>query len=369
LGEGYASVSVADGRIFTTGNFPAHQAVLAIDEATGKVLWKQPVTEVKPKHGYEGSRSTPTVDGQRLYLVTSNGKIVCLDVADGHRLWSRDFADWDGKMMSGWGFSESPLVDGDRVICTPGGPQAMVVALDKLTGEEVWAADLSNTREGPGVNGKPLKDGAGYSSIVISHGGGVRQYVQLVGKGLIGVRAADGKVLWQYDRVANGTANIPTAIVAGDNVFTSTGYNTGAALLKLVPAGDGEVDAEEVYWLEGREFQVKHGGMVLVDGYVYAGHGNGNGLPICLEMASGEIAWGPVRAPGRGEAAVVYGDGHVIMRREDGTVLLVKATPQAFTLVHEFVPEFQQGKSWAHPVIANRRLYLREQGRLLAYKL
>lgn len=357
LGEGYAGVSVAEGRIYTTGNLPDSQAVVSIDETTGKVLWNQSITDKKPDHSYEGSRSTPTVDGERLYVVASDGKIVCLNTSDGQVVWTRDFSDWDGKMMSGWGYSESPLVDGDRVICTPGGPDAMMVALDKLTGDEIWTA------------GQQFAGGAGYASAVVSNGGGIRQYVQLVGKGLIGVRARDGQVLWQYERVANGTANIPTPLVSGNYVFTSTAYNTGSALLQLKPNGNGGVDAEEVYWLEANKLQVKHGGMVLVDGHIYAGHGNGNGLPICVEAATGEIQWGPVRAPGSGEAAVVYADGHVIFRREDGRVLLVRATPEAFDLVAEFTPEFQQGKSWAHPVIANGRMYLREQSKLMAYEL
>lgn len=369
LGEGYASVSVADGRIYTTGNFSDNQSVIAIDEASGKVLWKQPVTDKKPKHGYEGSRSTPTVDGDRLYLVTSDGKIVALNATDGQLVWSRDFADWDGKMMSGWGYSESPLVDGNRVICTPGGPEAMMVALDKSTGEEIWAAGSPDASDGTDVAGKPLKGGAGYASAVITEGAGVRQYVQLVGRGLIGVRASDGKVLWQYERVANGTANIPTPIVSGDHVFTSTAYGTGSALLQLRPSGDGGVSADEVYWLEGNELQVKHGGMVLVDGNIYCGHGNGSGLPICVDAATGEIQWGPERTRGSGEAAIVYADGHVVIRREDGTVLLVRATPEEFDLVSHFTPEFQQGKSWAHPVIANGKLYLREQDKLMAYTL
>ena len=183
-----------------------------------------------------------------------------------------------------------------------------------------------------------------------------------------GVRADDGKLLWTYDRVANGTANIPTALVDGDHVFTSTGYNTGSALLKLVPRGDG-VLAKEVYWLDGNQLQNKHGGMTLVDGYIYCGHGNGTGLPICVNFETGETAWGPERAKGSGEASLVYADGHVIIRREDGTVMLLKATPEAMEIVGTFKPEFQKGKTWAHPVIADGKLYLREQDKLMCYRL
>ncbi len=355
LGDGYASVSVADGTIYTTGNYDDGQAVTAFDEASGKRLWKTSVTDEPPKHGYEGSRSTPTLDGDRLYIVSSDGRIVCLKRADGSEVWSRKFSDWQGKMMSGWGYSESPLVDGDKLVCTPGGPVATVLALNKMTGEEIWTS--------------PIDDGAGYASIVISEGAGVRQYVQLLGNALVGLDAATGKLLWRYERVANGTANIPTPIVVGNHIFTSTAYNTGSALLKLSADESGGVQAKEVYWLDGRELQNKHGGMVLVGKHIYCGHGNGNGMPICVDITTGQIAWGPERADGKGESAITYADGHVIFRREDGTVLLVRATPEKFQVVNKFMPAFQQGKSWAHPVVANGRLYLRENDKLMAYKL
>jgi len=369
MGSGYASVSVSDGRVFTTGNRDGRQAVVAVDATSGSVLWESPISESDPKHGYDGSRSTPTIDGDRLYVVSSDGAIHCLSAKDGKSLWTCPFSQWKGKMMSGWGFSESPLVDGKLVICTPGGSQAMLVALDKGSGEEVWATAMPANDEDKDASGKSLKDGAGYASAIISNGGGVKQYVQFVGRGLIGVNAEDGKLLWQYSRVANGTANIPTALVEGDYVFTSSGYGTGSALLKLSGDRSGAVKAEEVYWLTGNELQNKHGGMTLVDGYIYCGHGNGNGLPICVEMASGKIAWGPERTAGSGETSTLYADGHVIFRREDGTVILAKATPEAFREVAKFTPVHQEGKTWAHPVIAGGILYLREQNKLMAYRV
>ncbi|WP_417738210.1 PQQ-binding-like beta-propeller repeat protein [Rosistilla oblonga] len=363
LGEGYASVSVVDGTIYTTGNFEDGQAVVAIDANSGKRLWKQSVTKSEPKHSYEGSRSTPSVDGDRLYVVSSDGAIVCLDRADGSIRWQREFSDWKGKMMSSWGFSESPLVDGERVLCTPGGPQGLVVALNKMNGEEIWRSQLEASDD------DSLKDGAGYSSIMISNGGGVKQYVQLVGRGLVGIRASDGKQLWRYARVGNTTANIPTPLIDGDQVFTSTAYGTGSALLKLKSDGAGGVDAEEIYWLEANQLQNKHGGMILIDGHIYCGTGNGNGLPICVEMKTGEIAWGPERGKGKGETSLVYADDHIVMRRDDGTVMLLRATPEKMDVLNSFKPAFQQGKSWSHPVISGGRLYLREQDKLMCFNL
>jgi len=339
---------------------------VAIDVITGKVIWTQPITKGAPKHGYGGSRTTPSIDGDRLYMVSSDGRIVCLKSADGSEVWSRDFKDWDGKMMSGWGFSESPLVDGDNVICTPGGDRGVVVSLNTMTGEQVWAATLKDSDVDAG--GKQLNQGAGYASLIVSHGAGVKQYVQLVGRGLIGVRASDGRILWRFDQVGNTTANIPTAIVDGDFVFTSTGYGTGSALLKL-EADDSGVKANEVYWLDGNKLQNKHGGMTLVNGHIYCGHGNGDGKPICVEMSTGKVTWGPERAEGKGETSLIYADGHLIFRRENGVIILAKATPEKFDVVSTFKPAFQERESWAHPVIAGGKLYLREQNKLMCYGL
>ena len=363
LGEGYASVSIADGRIYTTGNLSDGQAVIALSLDGGKVLWTKTLTEQPPEHGYEGSRCTPTVDGDRLYVVTSNGTIACLKAEDGQVVWQKDFAkDFGGQMMSKWGFAESPLVDGDWVLCTPGGKDAMIVALDKLTGKEIWRSAM------PEIGAKG-KDGAAYSSIVISHAAGVKQYVQLVGRGTIGVRASDGKFLWSYNDIANPTANIPTPIVAGDYVFTSTGYNDGgSALLKLVRDGDG-VKAEEVYYHPAKTLQNHHGGMILHEGHVYFGTKHNNGFPVCVELESGKIVWGgDTRGPGSGSAAIVYADGDVIFRYQSGEVALIEATPKDYKLKGVFTPEYV-GKNpcWAQPVVAGGKLYLRDQDKLMCY--
>lgn len=369
VGKGYASVSVVGDRIYTSGDSGKGQMVTALSAKDGKVIWSKPMTDEDPKHGYEGSRTTPTVDGKYLYAVASSGSIVCMKTENGERVWQRDFKDWNGKMMSGWGFSESPLVDGDRVICTPGGDKGMIVALNKLTGKNIWETKLPNYGEEKGRNGGNLNDGAGYASIMISNGGGVKQYVQLVGRGVIGVRASDGELLWRYAGVANNTANIPSVLIDGDYVFCSTAYGTGSALLKLSADGKQQVKMTEVYQLKARELQNKHGGMVLVDGYIYCGDGDGQGLPICIKMSDGSIAWGPERAPGKNESSITYADGVVVFRRQSGEIDLVKATPEKFELISSFKPKFKDGDTWAYPVIAGGNLYLREQDKVMCYKL
>ncbi len=361
VGSGYAGVAVVGDMIYTTGNLQDGQGVVAVSAKDGKVVWSTVLTEGPPKHGFAGTRCTPTVVGEKMWVTTSNGLVACLST-DGKVVWKKDFTtDWGGRMMSGWGFSESVLVDGQAAICTPGGPDAMMVALDKDSGEVIWKCKVPEL----GTKGK---DGAGYGSAVISMGAGVKQYVQMTGRGVIGVRASDGKFLWAYNEVANKTANIPMPVVSGDHVFCSTSYGTGSALLKLAKDGDG-VKAEEVYFLSADDLQNHHGGMVLVDGHIFCGHGHNRGEPVCIELMTGKAKWGPVDAPGKGSAAVKYVDGHVIFRYQDGLMALIEANPGKFVLKGTFMPEFQEKESWAYPVVSGGRLYLREQDKLMCYGL
>ncbi|MCH7727993.1 MAG: PQQ-binding-like beta-propeller repeat protein, partial [Planctomycetes bacterium] len=253
-------------------------------------------------------------------------------------------------------------IDGDWLVCTPGAKDAMIVALDKTTGDVVWRSSMPDDLGGRG------RDGAGYSSVVISNGAGVKQYIQLTGRGVISVRAKDGRFLWGYNRVANDTANIPTPIVSGDYVFCSSGYGAGAALLELSKDGD-DVNASEKYFLSGDTFQNHHGGMILVGDYVYAGVKHNNGFPTCLDLKTGKIVWGgsKLRGPGSGSAAIIYADGHLLFRYQDGVVALIEATSAEYRLKGSFKPVYQKGPSWAHPVIADGRLYLREQNQLMCY--
>jgi outer membrane protein assembly factor BamB len=365
VGAGYSSVSIANGRIYTMGDRKKdkdkEQFVFGLSLADGKEQWATKIGKGGGGSGYEGPRCTPTVDGDRIYVVGIHGALACLEADSGKIVWQKDMPkDFGGKMMSGWGFSESPLVDGDWLICTPGGKEAMIVALDKKSGDVVWKSAYTE-------KGKKGNDGAGYSSVVISKGGGVKQYVQMVGHGLIGVRAKDGKLLWTYDAIANGTANIPTPIVSGDYVFGSTGYGAGSALVKLVSSSDDEVVAEEVYFLEANKLQNHHGGLILLDGYIYGGQGHGNGLPICVDMLTGKANWGPERGAGTGSAAVVYADGHFYFRYENGVVALIEANKDEYKLKGKFKIPNVQKPSWPHPVVVGGKLYLREQDTLYCY--
>jgi len=362
LGRGYSTVSIAHGIIFTMGDrelpgLPERQLVIALDLETRERLW---ATRVGPPHD-DGPRCTPTVDGELLYALGTEGDLVCLETDTGEVHWRKNLVDeFGGRVMTKWKYSESPLIDGIKLLCTPGAPDAMIVALDKLTGELLWKTEM------PPI-GDCGKDGAGYSSIAVAEIGGRRQYVQLVGRGVIGVDARTGRFLWGYNRIANQIANIPSPRVRGDHVFVSTAYRTGSALLRIIDDGDA-CRVEEVYFLDPREFENHHGGVVLVGDCVYGGDGTNKGAPVCLELASGRVLW-KAKAPAAGSAAVLSADGHVIFRYDRGPVVLVEATPEEFRLKGRFTPITVEGPAWAHPVVHHGKLYLRHNDLLLCYDL
>lgn len=363
LGQGYSTISIADGRFFTMGDRAdasgtETQFVLAFDLKSRKELWATPVG---PPHSDGGPRSTPTVDGDLLYAIGTDGDLVCLETDTGTVCWKKNFVeDFDGKFMAVWKFSESALVDGDRLICTPGGPDATMVALNKRNGRVIWKCAMPDI-------GKQGADGAGYSSPVVADICGVRQYVQVLGRGVIGVEADTGQFLWGYNPIASTVANVTRPVVRGDYVFVTTAYNVGSALVKISSDGDA-FRADEVYFLRGREFQNHHGGVVLVGDHVYGGHGANRGDPACVEFGTGNIAW-KERAPARGSAAVLYADGHLIFRYDRGEVLLIEASPEALKIKGRFKAVQDDGPAWPHPVIHQGKLYLRHSNLLVCYDL
>jgi len=359
IGKGYSSLSIVGGKLFTMGDRQGAEYIICLDLATQKELW---AAKVGQPYGDGGPRGTPTVADGLVYAVSPHGDLVCVQAADGKEVWRKNYEkDFGGRMMSSWRYSESPLVDGDKLVCTPGAKDGIIVALDRKTGETIWKSAMSS------IGGRG-NDGAGYSSIVISEGAGVRQYITLTGRGLISVAAKDGKFLWGYNKVANGTAVIPTAVVSGDYVFGSSGYGTGAALLKLTKDGDG-VKAEEVYFLDGNTFQNHHGGMVLVGDYIYAGHGHNAGQPVCIELKTGKVVWRAEKAAGGGSAAVAFADGNMYFRWDNGVVGLVAADPSGYKELASFKEPQGEGPAWPHPVIQDGKLYLRHQDLLLCYDI
>lgn len=356
LGGGYASVVLSGGKLYTAGNRRGQDLVVCLDAKDGKEIWGVPLS----KPGAGNPSSTPTIDGDRVYALGAKGDLVCLKVADGSEIWRKSFTRDFGGVVPTWEYCESPLVDGDLLIATPGGSDATLVAFNKLTGDLVWKCLVP-----PGGSG----DGqGGYSSVVISEGAGVKQYVQLTGRGVVGVRAEDGQLLWRYTKVINGTANIPTPIVTGNYVITSTGYGQGTALLELQKDGAG-VKAREVWFKGGNELQNHHGGMLRIGDYLYLGHGHNNGFPTCVQWKTGKVMWGGKRGPGSESAAIVSADGQLYFRYQDGVVGLIAATPSGYKLNGKFTPPVTHDPCWSHPVVVDGKLYLRDQDDLMVYNV
>jgi outer membrane protein assembly factor BamB len=339
------------------------QMVLAFDLATRQERW---ASRIGPPHR-DGPRCTPTIDGDSVYALGTSGDLACLSAATGEIRWTKNMQeDLGGKMMSGWRWSESPLIDGDKLICTPGAKDAAMVALNKNTGEVIWKCATSDL-------GDKGKDGAGYASAVVAEVDGVRQYVTITGRGAIGVAAETGKFLWGYNRIANRTANIPSPVVRGNHVFVTTSYKTGSALLKLTRNGE-RFDVAEVYFNGPREFENHHGGVVLVGDYIYGGDGQNDGTPACLDFMTGEIKWKEEawkrQARARGSAAVLYAEGHLLFRYQSGAlVALIEATPDEFRVKGTFQAAVDDGNAWAHPVIDDGKLFLRANDTLMCYDM
>ena len=345
LGEGYSSYAVVDGKLYTQGQEDGRQHLIAVDAASGATLWKTPHGDTYGNNRGNGPRGAPTFDGGRLYAIGGDGNLVCTDAATGKIVWQKHLLREFGGSNINWGLSESPLIDGDRIIVNAGGKGASVVALNKADGALVW---------------KTADDEAGYSSAVISNGGGVKQYVLLTGEAGIGVRASDGKLLWRYTQVSNPTANIATPIVRGDHVFLSSDYGTGCALLELSAAGGG-VEAREVYF--NRDMRNHYSSCVLLGDHLY---GYSSRILTCMEFLTGKVAWED-RSVGKGQ--IVHADGKLYLLSEDGVVGMADATPRAYRELSRF--EIGRGNypTWTLPAIADGKLYLRDQELLYCYDI
>ncbi len=345
LGAGFGSIAVQGDRIYVQGMQGRASMVSSLNRADGQVVWSKVIgTGLNNERG-PGPRGTPTIDGDLLYVLTENGDLTCLRIQDGTRVWQRNIlADFGGRNIS-YLISESPLVDGNKVIVTPGGRNAGMVALDKMSGETIWTSE-------------ELSDEAGYASVIAADVAGVRTLMTLTGENGVGIRASDGKLMWEYPRVANRIANVATPVFHDNKVFYSSSYGTGGALLGLTVQA-GEVSAEELYFT--RNLQNHHGGLVLLDGYLYGYH---NSILTCLEFATGNVMW---RDRSIGKGSLTYADGNLYLFSENNVVGLAEATPSGYREKGRFEGADQGLFSWAHPVVSSGRLYIRNQGTLASY--
>ncbi len=357
-GAGYSGPAIVGKVLYTMGAEGKKEYVIAIDVEKGKKLWSTEVDAVYGDERGEGPRCTPTVDGDFLYALGGGGELVCVKT-DGEKVWHTSLkGDLGGNHQSRWGYSESPLVDGDKVICMPGGDKGTLAALDKKKGTVLWRS-------------KDLKDAAPYSSIVPATIAGVRQYVVMTPDHVAGVAADDGRRLWEYAKKCN-TAAVPTPIVHDNLVYVTSAYRSGCNEIEITAKGDNfqckEVYAKDVV----PNMQNQHGGVVLVGDYLYGYSGGNERDPhewVCQEWKTGKIVWSETKKLEKG--SITCADGLLYLYGESsGTVVLLEANPKEWKETGRFkFPEKskQHHNYWTHPVVANGRLYVRDEELIFCY--
>jgi outer membrane protein assembly factor BamB len=355
LGDGYSTPSVVGDRIYLIANKGIQdENALALSVSDGRVIWKQRLGKVGPntkQMPYPGARSTPSADGDRLYALGSDGDLVCLDAKTGNIYWQKSLRKDFGGVPGMWAYSESPLIDGEVLVCTPGGKTATIVALDKSSGKTIWKSPL------------PEADQAAYASVIVVTVGGIKQYVQFLQKGLAGVDASTGKLLWRYDKTSKSPANIPTAVAYQNYIYSASGRG-GCGVVEL-KAKDHEVEAEPVYF--NMKLPNAIGGSVEVGGFLY---GTSTGGLQCVDFITGTQKW---QSRGIGIGSIVYADSRLYLHGENGDVALVECASDGYHEKGRFSPpnppEKRKGKAWSYPAIANGTLYIYDFGTLWSYNV
>jgi outer membrane protein assembly factor BamB len=356
LGSGYSTPAVVGPRVYLLANQGLDdEFVRARAVADGKPIWSARIGKVGNPHqqpNYPAARSTPTIDGQFLYALGSDGDLACLETGGGKVRWRKNLRiDFGGKPGQ-WAYAESPLVDGDVLVCTPGGSTATMVALKKSNGATLWKCAV------------PGGSDAAYASVIVVEAGGIRQYVGILQKGLVGVEAKTGKLLWRYGRTAQGSPAVIPSPVAGRLSVYSAGARSGGGLVKL-KTQDDTVEADEVYF--SPKLPTAVGGAVDVGDFLYGTTGQ---ALLCAEFATGKVRWSEHAL---GAASLCYADERLYLHGENGEVALVAATPEAYREKGRFSPPDQpdrgRSKAWAYPVVANGRLYIRDLDTLWSYDI
>ncbi len=345
LGAGFSSLAVASGKLFTQGVKNGKQFLIALDAETGETVWETEHGRPYSNRRGGGPRGTPTIDDGRVYALGGDGNLICADASTGAKIWEKHLLKTYRARNINWGISESPLIDGNRIIVNAGGRGASIVALDKTTGKELW---------------KTQSDEAGYSSGVAVEIDGVRQYLFFTGEAAVGVLATNGELLWRYRPVSNSTANVATPIVRDNLVFFSSSYGTGCALLRLDSTG-GSTTASEVYF--NRDMRNHYSSSVLIDDHLYGFSGR---ILTAMEFETGELAWRD-RSVGKGQ--MIYADGRFYILSDNGVVGLVEPNPSEYREVSRFEIGSRDYPTWTLPVISDGTLYLRDQERLYAYNI
>lgn len=354
LGGGYSSPVVVGDRVYLVSHDASlRESVVAISAKDGQRIWaaelgKSGHPEQDPS--YPGARSTPTVDGALLYALGSDGDLVCVETAAGKERWRKHLRTDFGGRYGEWAYSESPLIDGAAIICSPGGSNATMVALEKASGNLLWKCPL------------PEADDASYASAVIGEFGGVKQYVQFLSKGLAGVDPKSGRPLWRYARSAKGSPAVILTPLISDGAVYSGAFRAGGALVRPVKREDGFA-VEEVYFNNKLPYNL--GGVVKVGDYFY---GCNSQSLVCVDYLTGAIQW-EERSPG---VALLVADGRIYAHTVDGAVVLIEPSPKGYSEKGRFTPPGRpessgQPSAWAYPALSDGRLYIREAGSLWCY--
>lgn len=344
-GVGYSSFSASRGRLYTLGARDSVEYVMAFDETTGKKLWEVANGRRLQDSRGDGPRSTPTIDGDRLYTFGGSGDLSCLNGETGQRLWTVNVVQQYGGVNPSWGYSESPLVIGDRILVNVGGPRASIVAFDKQSGRALW---------------QNHSDEAGYSSPMLIRTGSLAQAVFFTGARAMAVDPRDGRLLWAYNRASNRTANVATPVIRDNQVFLSSDYGTGAALLTVRASGNIAA-ADEVYFT--REMRNHHASSVLVGDHLY---GFSSSILTAMRFDSGQVAW---RDRSVGKGSLAFADQRLYLFSEGGVIGLAEVTPSAYRERGRFQIETGAQPTWSHPIVANRRLIIRDQDTIYAYDI
>ena len=350
-GLGYSGVTVQAGSLYTMGAFDKKEMLLAYNSSSGEKLWEVHVGELLTNGWGDGPRMSPTISNGKIYALGARGNLLCVLAKNGKLVWKKSLVDDLGGKVPGWGYTESVLVDQEKVICTPGGKDGTIAALDADSGRTIWRT-------------KNFTDGAQYSSPISIMHQGKKQYVQLVMKNIVGIDPGNGSVLWKSTWPGK-VAVIPTPIFSNGHVYVTSGYGVGCKLVKL-----GNNYPTNVY--ENKVMKNHHGGVIKVGEHLY-GYSDGVGW-VCQDFKTGELIWNEKKALGKG--AIAYADNRLYCQGEgDGRLILIEASPTGWKTHGEFTISPQtkkrnpKGRIWTHPVICDGKLYLRDQEYILCYDI
>jgi outer membrane protein assembly factor BamB len=358
LPKGFSSPSFGKNVIYITGLKDTLDMLLALD-MNGKILWQTAMGR-SWKGSFPDSRSTPTVEGDKVYTSSGYGDLACIDGTIGKITWSYKASEMNKGTYGNWGTAESLLINGDKIYFSPGGPETMTIALNKATGELLWRS-------------ASLGDKPGYVSPILVNFSGRKIIVNASLGHVFAVDASNGEILWtvalelpeNFRQSGWDLINCVTPLYRDGMVYFTAGYDTGGKMIKMA----ADLKSAEVVWSD-KVLDVHHGGVVLVDGYIYGANwlNNGNGNWCCIEWKTGKKMW---EEPWNCKGSIISAEGLLyIYDEKKGNVGLLKANPEKFDLISSFqVTQGNNGPFWAHPVIHNGVLYLRHTNALMAYDI